>query len=244
MAGRVWLETVRAELATRCMVPIVPESREVAHGVGGSVRKAWRRWRMPAGIHNNHAEVSFVEVYGAMPGLRQSIDAAEIYAAIMALRFACGAIVRISDSSLVVGGWQAGRAWCVAASRPNADLWCEFWRAAEDIGCENISVEKVKAHTTEAAVQKGEISARDRYGNALADEFAKKGARLHRTLQATRDRAADLRLQSKRLAGWIARGLTAAAASLAILPNLTAKDKEARGMGEAQQRARTQSGGG
>jgi len=140
-------------------------------------------------------------LYGALPGPRQSIDAAEIFAAVVALRHACGAITLISDSLVFVGGWRRGRRWCVAADRPNADTWLSFWSAAEEVGIGNIAVEKVKAHTSEAAVLKGEISKEDRYGNEWADHFAKQGANLHRAPQTVRDRVAQLRDDSRRLAG-------------------------------------------
>ena len=165
-------------------------------------------------------------VFGPVPGPRQSIDVAELYAAVVALRFVCGEVTLVSDSSGFVKGWAAGRAWCTTPQRPNADLWRDFWAAAADVGLDHITVRKVKAHTSEAAVARGEISAKDRGGNAWADEFAKAGARRHRAPEHLRDHAAALHDRSRRLAGWIARGLGAASSCMALPPKRTAEEKK------------------
>ena len=167
-------------------------------------------------------------LFTPLPGPRQSIDTAEIYAGVVALWFALGAVTLCSDSQMFVDGWLAGEAWCVAAERPNADTWRSFWAAVGEIGVSNVEARKVNAHTTEADVASGTITKEDRYGNAWADELAKRGARSHRAPLAARTRAADLSSACRRIAGWTARGLALAADVLALPPRVSAQDRAER----------------
>ena len=107
-------------------------------------------------------------------------------------------------------GFDRGPAWCTEAGRPCADLWRAFWDKAMDVGLENIKVRRIPSHTTLADEQRGAISKLDRWGNALADQFARLGAEIHQVppyaIQQL-DEAEDLARQSTR---WVAKALAIA----------------------------------
>jgi len=117
--------------------------------------------------------------YGALPGPIQSVPAAETWAFLIALRFAVPPLTFCTDCMFVVQQFRAGPADSIAASRSHADIWRLIWARIHDLGVESITVEWVKAHTTKKSVELGRTSSRDKLGNDMADELAKKGARLH-----------------------------------------------------------------
>ena len=167
-------------------------------------------------------------LFGAYAGPIQCIDAAEVYAALVAVRFAAGSIVVYSDSSFFVGGWHRGRSWCTAASRTHADVWRKFWDVAEDFGIENIHVVKVKGHATQADLDNDLSTPMDKWGNDLADQQAKRGAALHPVCQATAaERQAEVDC-AEQVVSWVGAGLEAAEASGALPPKLSAQEKVAR----------------
>ena len=155
-------------------------------------------------------------LFGAYAGPVQCIDAAEVYAALVAVRFAAGKIVVYSDSSFFVHGWHRGRSWCTAASRTHADVWCQPWDIAEDFGVENIHVEKVKAHATQADLDKDLSTPVDKWGNDLADQQAKRGAGLHPFYQSIEEERRAGVERADQVVSWIGVGLEAAEAAGAL----------------------------
>ena len=47
----------------------------------------------------------------------QCIDAAEVYAGMMALKLGVPPLCLYSDSAFFVKGWEKGREWCIAPGR-------------------------------------------------------------------------------------------------------------------------------
>ena len=166
--------------------------------------------------------------WGPYVGLVQCIDAAEVYAGMMALRLGAPPVVLHSDSAFFVDGWFRGKRWCTEAGRAHADVWRQFWVIAEDFGLEAIVVEKVKAHTTQAQVDAGVISEVDRWGNAQADEAAKRGAAMHPDIDETIVMQKELREDAKQCALWLGVGLEAALRTGVMPKELTASDKAER----------------
>eukprot|EP00959_Pyramimonas_sp_CCMP1952_P026560 557153-Pyramimonas_sp.AAC.1 len=60
-----------------------------------------------------------------------------------------------------------------------AYLWREVWRLVADRGVEAVEVTHTKAHSPVSAIADGVITAWQRFGNAQADQSAKRGAALH-----------------------------------------------------------------
>ena len=166
--------------------------------------------------------------YGAYCGKVQCIDAAEVFAAVQAIRNCFPPLAIHTDSGFLAKGWLHGREWCTAARRAHADVWTQFWDAAEDVGLEHISVVKVKRHATVADVLAGRSSPFDKWGNQLADAEARKGAKVHpcdqQILQSVR--AGDF--AAKITARWIARGLVHASRAGALPAKVAQKDKRER----------------
>ena len=93
----------------------------------------------------------------------------------------------------------------------SASAWADLWR---DVWCEidawgglgdNLSVRKVKAHTTPHAVLAGIITADDRAGNDLADAAHKLVVLEHRAPPNIREARLSANLAVTRMAHWIAR---------------------------------------
>ncbi len=144
-------------------------------------------------------------MYGPYGGLVQEIGAAEIYAAIMALRHALPPLVIYTDCQLLVDGFAFGKAWCLKYKRAYVEVWAEFWQVAEDFGTEGLRVETVQGHARLADVVAGIVHERDRQGNNLADRAAKLGAARHpanEEVHRHRGELAGLILEAGR---WIAR---------------------------------------
>ena len=78
----------------------------------------------------------------------QCIDAAEVFAATVALRFAIGILTIHTDSAFLIHGWEMGRAWCTAAKRTHADVWVRFWDAAEQFGIDPRSMRTPPTQTS------------------------------------------------------------------------------------------------
>ena len=91
------------------------------------------------------------------------------------LRLALPPLTVWLDNQGVVDGYKKGKRWCCASTRPAADLWREFWRLIDDIGC-GIVISKCKGHATEVDVQQGRSTEFLRRGNDNADHFAGYGA--------------------------------------------------------------------
>ena len=124
------------------------------------------------GLVANAGTENPVTVSGTLPYL----DGAELFGFFMFLRVARAPAQYVTDSSFVEEGVnKRGRAATVASAAAWADLWRDVWREIDAWGGlgDNLSVRKVKAHTTSEAVLAGVITADDRAGNDLADAACK-----------------------------------------------------------------------
>ena len=166
--------------------------------------------------------------WGPYPGLIQCIDAAEVYAGMMALRLGVPPLNLYSDSAFFVKGWEKGRLWCEAPGRSHADVWRQFWQVAYDFGIQGITVHKVKAHATQKMVDDGEVDAVDRWGNNQADDAAKKGAALHPSTDKAAKDLRTSRLVATACAQWLGVGLECAQRVGALPAELTAAQKASR----------------
>ena len=167
-------------------------------------------------------------VWGPYTGVIQCIDAAEVYAGVMALRLGAPPLVLYSDSSFFVNGWLGGKKSCTAIGRAHADVWRTFWAVAEDFGLEAITVEKVKGHATQAMVDGGLCTEVDRWGNEQADDAAKKGAAMHPDVSHTVAAQKVQRDEALQCALWLGVGLETAARKGALPQELTAAQKADR----------------
>ena len=59
--------------------------------------------------------------------------------------------------------------------QPDGDLWEQAWQAVLRRGAENQRIRKVKGHATEADVQNGTATRKDKDGNHYSDQNADKG---------------------------------------------------------------------
>ncbi len=109
----------------------------------------------------------------------QEIGAAEIYAAVMAIRHGMPPLALHTDCQLLVDGFERGRVWCVSYKRAYAEVWSEFWKLAEDVGIQNLHIIKVKGNAKLSEVVAGLVCSQARLGNRLADKAAKSGAKAH-----------------------------------------------------------------
>ena len=85
-----------------------------------------------------------------------------------------------------------------------------------------VRISKVKAHLSGAAVERGEITAGDRSGNAMADALARRGAEYHRVPEALRQELEEERLGQRHVLAWIGRGLELAATMGSLPPPVAA----------------------
>ena len=167
--------------------------------------------------------------WGPFPGLVQCIDAAEVFAAVMALRLGMAPLVLYSDSGFFVDGFKRGYAWCVHPGRAHADIWKLFWSTLDDFGGpEVVQVVKVKGHATQAMVESGAVSEVDKFGNDMADEAAKWGAACHPSVAAAVKTQAAGRAASRQCLLWMGVGLEAAQKVGALPEELTAAQKQSR----------------
>ena len=167
--------------------------------------------------------------WGPYPGVIQCIDAAEVFAALMALTFGVPPLVLYSDSDFFVLGWKRGRAWCTAGGRAHAEVWRDFWNLAEEFGgSAAIKVVKVRGHATAAMVERGEVSEVDRFGNDAADAAAKRGARCHPSVQAVAKAQEASRLVCSSALAWLGIGLEQAQLVGSMPLALTQTDKASR----------------
>ncbi len=107
--------------------------------------------------------------------------ACEIYALLMSLAFVCGHITVHVDNAEVGHGMSRGQEYCVGAANKHAHLWRLVWAKLADLGGpveQWLSVEHVPAHTTQADVDAGVLTAFERSGNARADSLARAQAKL------------------------------------------------------------------
>jgi len=114
-------------------------------------------------------------LYGSCGDLFPGSLRAELHAVVNMLRLALPPLTIWCDNQGVVDGYQKGKRWCCASTRPAADPWREFWRLIDDIGC-GIVISKCNRHAAEVDVQQGRSTEFLRRGNDNADHFAGYGA--------------------------------------------------------------------
>ena len=98
---------------------------------------------------------------------------AELKAVLAVLRVALPPLRIHVDNAQVVQGFQKGRGWCVSSKSFGADVWRTVWDVYDDKGG-GVEIRKVKAHCSWWDVLGDRISARNRAGNHLADQEAKR----------------------------------------------------------------------
>eukprot|EP00973_Karenia_brevis_P002417 325779-Karenia_brevis.AAC.1 len=96
-----------------------------------------------------------------------------------------------------------GAAECCGASHMYSELWRPFWALVADIGSENVSVRKVKAHTSRAQYARGSERWLDVVGNDEADKLAKLGARMHARCPNIVRQVEQAEALAGSVAGWI-----------------------------------------
>jgi hypothetical protein len=122
-----------------------------------------------------------VAYQGRVPFDDLDSTACEIYALLMSLAFVCGHITVHVDNAEVGHGMSRGQEYCVGAANKHAHLWRLVWAKLADLGGpveQWLSVEHVPAHTTQADVDAGVLTAFERSGNARADGLARAQAKL------------------------------------------------------------------
>ena len=107
------------------------------------------------------------------------------------------------DNEVVVDSYARGRAWCVDACRPAADLWDLIWAKVEDLGGQAIDIMKVKGHATDADVEAGRVTKWQKAGNDHADHFACMGSALAEHISSTPEARRSF-AQAKDWYAWLA----------------------------------------
>ena len=155
--------------------------------------------------------------FGPLPGLLQTVPAAEACALLMFLAFAGpGKLAFVTDCAWVISCLAAGPAGTTGSMHRHAEIWREIWKKVADIGgLEFLTVSKIKAHTAKKSVQAGTLEAERRFGNEAADRLAKMGAAQHPVSQLV-ERRADQAIQTAEVVG-----KTLATLHLAALKNGT-----------------------
>ena len=115
-------------------------------------------------------------IYGPCPDAFPTALRAELQAVIQILRMALPPLTIWVDNQGVVDGWAKGKVWCCSSARPAADLWVQFWRLVEDIGTEELRIEKCKGHATAGDVAAGRATEFTRAANDNADHYAGQAA--------------------------------------------------------------------
>ena len=111
---------------------------------------------------------------GTLGGLNVSSFRAELRALLEVLLIAVPPLRIHSDNKCVVDGVQRGRAWYTRTKAAGADLWRRVFDRLEELqGQGEVAVVKVKAHTSWYDLLNRRISAKEQYGNWLADSAAK-----------------------------------------------------------------------
>ena len=118
-----------------------------------------------------------------LPVDARSIKRSEMYALVFVLLHAFLPVTIWTDHKAIVDGLARGRAWCTAARRHHADIWCQVWRLLDELGIAEGTadlrnlVRHVKAHRSLRAIQLlGDEEQRVAMGNRLVDAMAKRGA--------------------------------------------------------------------
>ncbi len=118
-------------------------------------------------------------IFGHLPwpeSNEQTAGHAEMYALRRAAELAVGGLRAYTDYKEAAEGTAKGKAATTGPKAKHAAHWRAFWTAVEG---EDFEVIKVKGHVTEEEVRNDHDLQWRRRGNALADRFAKKGAKMH-----------------------------------------------------------------
>ena len=113
---------------------------------------------------------------GGLPGFKQTVPRAELYAVIALLRLRPpGSFTRIGvDCKYIVTGCL--RSPALVASKDNADLWEEYFLLISNKSLEVQIFKIFRSHCGLEDIASGRISVQDFLGNTCADAFARRGA--------------------------------------------------------------------
>ena len=112
--------------------------------------------------------------WGTLGGLNVNSFRAELQAILEVLQIAVPPVRIHTDNQDVVDGVQRGRGWCTRAKAAGADLWRKVFDRLEELASKGqVSVIKVKAHTSWVDLLSRRITPREQFGNWLADGAAK-----------------------------------------------------------------------
>jgi hypothetical protein len=116
-------------------------------------------------------------IYGTLEGDEQTVPRAELRAVLSILETVPqGAEITIRvDASYLLGFRNDPEAKCRS---DNGDMWLECWRLIISKNIDLSVVKIARSHASDAMVQAGIISLRDKIGNEHADRFAELGAAL------------------------------------------------------------------
>ena len=119
-------------------------------------------------------------VYGTLPGGRQTVPRAELYAIRVALALVVKPARIFTDHQNHVRGFRKGPKWCTDPLRAHVDLWEQIWLSVSELGGldDELVIEYTPAHRKAWAGESKEYEHR-RLGNGLADKYAKAGRELH-----------------------------------------------------------------
>ena len=145
-------------------------------------------------------------LFGALPGRLQCTPAAELFGLLMFLTHTDGInAVYKTDCKWVHDGVAKGEEHTTGPQHAHADLWRRVWQKIRDIGRGAISVVKVKAHATNRQVEAGAVTKEDQLANQFADEYAKKGFKVHPANDAANQRCQKTRWVQQVVAKYLAR---------------------------------------
>ena len=118
-------------------------------------------------------------IFGPLPLPLQEIGAAELWAFYMCLCNCIGDIHVITDCKMLVDGVAAGPEACCRPSKIYAEIWCKIWFKLNEIGVEHVQLTWVHSHASWTEAQSQGVAWLHFRANRLADDFAKRGARVH-----------------------------------------------------------------
>ena len=116
-------------------------------------------------------------IYGTLEGDEQTVPRAELRAILSILEtvpYGAKIVIRV-DASYLLGFRNDPEAKCRS---DNGDMWLECWRLIVSKNIDLSVVKIARSHASDAMVQAGIVSLRDKTGNDHADRFAELGAAL------------------------------------------------------------------
>ena len=97
----------------------------------------------------------------------------------MCLMHGIGAVHVVTDCKALVDGLDAGPDVTSRATRAYAEIWIKIWAKLADVGRDLVTVEWVPSHTSWKEASARGIPWLHHKANRLADDFAKRGAKIH-----------------------------------------------------------------